>query len=500
MVRLLLHKEISIEELQKSRFSFSARSYNKPSLKNRNVKKLGALLDNPPYQKGTEVGSEAYVENSPFRFIRTQSIQPGWTITLGDQESLVPIKPQSFTEMTQKGGREVFNDDVLFVRGGNVGEVGIVRLDKGIRAVTSSHILKLNIADKEQTLYVYAFLKSNVVKAHFQSQQVGSIRGLDSFDSTLIDSCEIPYPTGSDSEATVRRICTLIRIVIRLEDAIRNLDNEIFITVSTELESNQKRERHFNYSFPTLGEVLAMGRLDAGIYSERYKELMFRVTNYDGGFESMTSDVLGFDIMPGPSLEIKLLKTRVDSEEPRPGYYSLILPTNISEFGTLETVQYIGTPKQIKELEFGDVLIGESGTWRSFVLLEDLPKPITNAHGIRLRHKGRDIESAVFVRSVLSWYKKTGLFALMSVAGSGGHFSPSYFDQIQIPLFPVGVRKKLFEKYYGNEDAPGIARLSKYRREAKTELASILKAVSDDAPIPPENEALMRILNRFLTS
>lgn len=168
------------------------------------------------------------------------------------------------------------------------------------------------------------------------------------------------------------------------------------------------------------------------------------------------------------------------------GFYTLIIPTHISEYGTLDKIKYLGTAKEIEELQFGDILIGESGTWRSMILLSNYANCITNAHGSRLRHRGGNLTLSIFVRCILAWYKRIGLFDYMVVGGSGGHLSPNYFDMILIPTFPQGVQEKIAELYYEKNGDSGVAQLNEQRTTLTKRLNAVLDDIVNNKPITQE--------------
>jgi hypothetical protein len=178
------------------------------------------------------------------------------------------------------------------------------------------------------------------------------------------------------------------------------------------------------------------------------------VLNYKRGWCTPTED--GFIVTPGPSLEIKLLKTRIDSDVSRPGFYTLLLPMNLSEYGTINTFQYLGTARRLPLLKKGDVLFGEAGfqKGRSVVLLDGIENCTTNAHGLYARRTDGDVARSIVFRCVFNWYRTMRLIDLMAVGGSGGHFSPNYFDYIRIPDFPDDVRERIVQLYHNNGRRP----------------------------------------------
>jgi hypothetical protein len=158
-----------------------------------------------------------------------------------------------------------------------------------------------------------------------------------------------------------------------------------------------------------------------------------------------------------PSLEIKLLGVRVDSDTPKPGFYALIIPANISLYGTMTRVVYLGTRKKLPLLRQGDIIFGEAGfhKGRSIVLLNGIENCTTNAHGLYARRVDADIQKSIFFRCVFNWYRNSRLIDLMAVGGSGGHFSPEYFEYVRIPRFPDDLQSRIARYYHNPSSPPG---------------------------------------------
>ncbi len=200
------------------------------------------------------------------------------------------------------------------------------------------------------------------------------------------------------------------------------------------------------------------------IYDHEYKSKIWLVENYAHGSE--TPQQAGFTVTPSPSLEIKVIRTRIDSETYCPGYYTLILPTNISVYGTMNVLQYLGTAKRLPLLEYGDIIFGEAGfqKGRSIVLLDNWPKCTTNAHGLYAHRSDEDIQKAVFFRCIFNWFRTMRLIDIMAVGGSGGHFSPEYFDYVHIPKFPADKQAEIARLYHHDTSPPsGTPTLDTFR-------------------------------------
>ncbi|WP_394689187.1 hypothetical protein [Hoeflea sp.] len=387
---------------------------------------------------------------------------------------------------------------------------GVEPSDEAPPMVASGAILILSsMRDEFNSLslsYVYSFLRSD-----FFVEQVWSLlnRGVyPRMDTGALERILIPV---SKDPLTVGWICFLTEQISLKEKLIRERDIEILRQISVELRTEEKSTGFF-YKFPNSSDLRSTGRLDAAIYSETLKSSMWLIEDYEHGSE--TPDCAGFTIKPGPSLEIKLLKTRIDSDEPRPGFYTLIIPANITEYGTIGKLSWLGTAKKLPILQSGDILFGEAGfgKGRTAVLVNPPAQATTNAHGLVIRHQNKDRKLSIFFRCILHWYRSRGLIDLLAVGGSGGHFSPEYFKSLLIPKFPVEIQDSIVRLYsnslsdvtdpnksitdlnelsrfheHRNKDA-GIVELAADMEEMKQHLADAHEYVlqGQEAVIPPK--------------
>jgi hypothetical protein len=327
-------------------------------------------------------------------------------------------------------------------------------LEAGANIVTTNALLTLSgvtedAADAGVTLpYVYAFLRSN-----FFTEQVWSLlnRGVyPRMDTGALNRITLPI---AQSEQTCRYVAALALAIAEKELSIRTRSDAIQAAIDHELRTNQKLDT-FVYQFPTRDEVVQLRRIDAAIYSREYRSKIWLIQNYRRG--SRTPTETGFSITPGPSLEIKILRTRIDSAVPKPGFYTLLIPANISEYGTMSSIVWMGTGKSLPLLRPGDILFGEAGfqKGRSLVLIDGFDKATTNAHGLYARRSDNDLTKSIFFRCIFNWYRSERLIDLMAVGGSGGHFSPEYFDFVLIPNFPEELQAGVARMYHSPAEKP----------------------------------------------
>lgn len=427
---------ISSNEFLEKGYSFSASLYKRVQITSKNVKTVRDLLDpSCMYDKGAEPGSIWYMENSPCKFIRTKALQEFSTILYPKGNAIIGINPNVFVNARLKTG------DILMSKDSNIGECAIVTNDRTDNHMFSSGMVRLHpICDN---YYLFSFLKHSFFK---QQLTCAVPRGATiKHAKELWLDCYIPFPEDSFFYG---KVSAFVQAIIQIEYEIKEKSEAIQLIINEELENNQKPDQYL-YSYPSSQEIEESGRFDAAIFSEKFKRKIHKIENYAMG--NATPKNAGFSITPGPSLEIKLLKVRIDSDTYREGYYSLILPTNISEYGTMNAIPYLGTPKKLPELKYGDVIFGEAGfqKGRSIVLLDNTSqrKYTTNAHGLYARREDGNIQESVFFRCIFDWYRSNGLIDLMAVGGSGGHFSPEYFESIKIPNFPQEIKEKIVSCY-----------------------------------------------------
>jgi hypothetical protein len=450
MNHLRIPREITLADLRAKGGSWSAGVYQRVEIPNSNQRKVGGLL--AEFHNGNEVGSLAYVRNSPCFFVRTKALQPHSYLTQFKGGAVVPITPRAFKVATERNPEvEVSEGDLLYARGGNVGEVAFAY--RCGTATLSGHMLRLRFA--AHPLYCFAFLKHEVCKLQQRSNIVGSIAALDNFKIETLLDCHIPFPTQGDANDVIAYVAALVETIIEKEKAISARSSEIYSRIEAELIANQAGA--FRYEYPTREEIAQLGRFDAAIYSYEYKSKIAQIRNYHRGY--CTPTAAGFTITPGPSLEIKLLQTRSDSETPKPGFYQLFIPANISEYGTMDAVTWLGTARKLPLLRAGDILFGEAGfhKGRSIVLIDEPERATTNAHGLYARRSDGDLSKSVFFRCIFNWYRSQRLIDLMAVGGSGGHFSPDYFDFVLIPKFPDPLQQEIVRLYH-NAVAPPVRR------------------------------------------
>jgi len=441
---LRVPREVNLGEIRERDATWSPSMYRRVIIPNANVKRMGDLLvSSNPFDRGVEPGSIHYLRDSTHFFIRTKALQRHSYLLYLKGDAITPISPKVFEDPCLADG------DILMSKDSNVGECAMVDGTRWTNHMFSGGIVRLHPA--ADRYYFFAFLKHPLFITQLLAK---SPRGATiTHAKTLWLDCLIPFPNQCDGERVIRYVSALMQAIVEKEKAIRDNSNLIHDFIKAELESNQK-SRQFQYIFPSISDLSSLQRFDAVIYDQEYKSKIWLIENYAHGSE--TPQQAGFTVTPGPSLEIKIIRTRIDSETYRPGYYTLILPTNISVYGTMNVLPYLGTAKSLPLLEQGDIVFGEAGfqKGRSLVLIDHWPQCTTNAHGLYARRSDGDIQKAIFFRCIFNWYRTMRLIDIMAVGGSGGHFSPEYFDYVRIPKFPDDKQVEITRLYHHNAAQP----------------------------------------------
>lgn len=215
MAYIDIPREITYQEIVENNYNLSSNAHKKLLMKNGNFKTLGELLLS--FQNGKEVGSLSYVKKSNFIFLRTKAINLNqFCLNFETQGAVEYIKPNSYRAYL-KENMCLRKNDILFVTGGNVGEVAFIDKDLN-NIIYSSHIIRLKTLKNHY--YIFALLKHNVSKEQMNFSPTGAIKGLDTFKVDYLLNCKIPFP-NYNSVQTIAFIETLTQSIIAKERLIK---------------------------------------------------------------------------------------------------------------------------------------------------------------------------------------------------------------------------------------------------------------------------------------
>jgi hypothetical protein len=294
-------------------------------------------------------------------------------------------------------------------------------VDDGDDLVTTNAVLNIcgvtDFAPNLTLLYVYSFLRTD-----FFVEQVWSLlnRGLyPRIDKGALDKILIPISTD---KRVIDYVSALMQAIVEKERAIRERHDAIASAMEEELSVNN-RGTAFQYASPGISEIKESSRFDSGLYCIGFRSFKHRVDGYTRGSTCLSK--MGVKTRRGPNLAVSVIGKSLYSEEPKPEWYQLIRPVNISE-----------SPKALPLVNQGEIIFGCEATWRSLVLCDFVDRCTTNFHGTVLYWPGASLDSVVWLRCYLEYLRQKDILRWLAVGGQGGHLSPEYFDYIPIPEFP----------------------------------------------------------------
>lgn len=429
-------KFTTINEIINRSFTLSASQYKEFNIKNTNTCKLKNLLSSELTRRnlGNDVGTDNYVDKSNYFFIKTKALQKN-SYTIADlKNATLCIKPKSFVEQNLK------KYDILVSKDSNVGESIMLEKDYDDSMVCGAIY---NLPIKNNKFYIFSYMKSDLFKEqlNFLVPKGATIK----HGKTLFLDCLVPFP-NRNSDNIIKYIEILTKSIIEKETLIKKQYNMILEEIENELRRNQGNTK-FIYSLPTIDEISRMDRMDSCLYSKDFKKEEFLINNYK--FGSNTIKDMGFEISRGQNLQVSNIGKSIQTSKKIPGYYRLVMPNYITKYGTISTTEYIGSPCKLKTLNKGDLIFGAEGNekGRSYVILENSEKTITNIHGITLNQKKENLKKSIFVKLFLDYYRSRGMIDDYAVGGNGGSLAIKYWDYLKFPQFPSEIENKIVNLY-----------------------------------------------------
>jgi len=189
----LKHKNsFKISEISKKEFcrnSLCPQDYKELILNNSNTIKLSDIIED--WYKGEEIGSDNYMKNSNFRFLKTVNITKSF---LYNQTSIEYCKPNF--------GKEPQENDIFIVKdgaGSGLGEVALYRNKSKYSDYISAGLIGIRI-QKDKRYYTLSFLKSQ----HFKDYvNVNTAQGSTIRHSKLIAlNYPVAFPTTKNHQQT----------------------------------------------------------------------------------------------------------------------------------------------------------------------------------------------------------------------------------------------------------------------------------------------------------
>ena len=414
---------VRVEDVLKANASLSPHRYQRARIQAKRRRLVREFLDGTP-TKGEEVGSNAYISRSPKTFVRTKVLQSDSFIPEFTGDAVVPILPSSFRDMQLSDG------DLLLSKDSNVGASALLDQDYP-NHMLSSGLLKLPVSEGAKS-FLFAFFKHDL----FYSQLTAVPRGATiRHGKNLFLDCEVPLPDPSEEGKVFSFVDSLVQMVVRRERQLRKNEERIHGLIEAELANNQRPGR-FRYSNSGIMEISKAGRLDAGFYGMEHKRKQFMIANYANG--SGTVEDWGFELGRGQNLQVSAIGKSIYASVPRSGYYTLIRPTNLSDYGTVTRYEYLGNPRSLSLIRDGDIVFSAEGSiGKCMMFAVSSERLITNIHGMILRQKDRDDEESAFVCCFLRHLRHIGILDRLSVGGQGGSLAERYWGCDTHPVLPA---------------------------------------------------------------
>ena len=424
---------ISYKDISNADYTLSASQYKHLSMLNTNTLTVRDFLSRPLQRKdlGVEVGSLNYINQSTHYFLRTKALQDHSFLPEITKETMLPIMPQSFVQMNLKEG------DLIISKDSNIGEIAI--LDKDYpNVMLSGALYKLPVHSKKY--YLLAFIKHTLFREQLDVMvpKGATIRHA----KTLFLDCKIPMP-NKNKENTIKFVELLTKAIINKEKLIKARHHTILIKIEQELLNNRKGNS-FDFEEPTFEEIYACGRLDTGMYSAKYKNYVCMAKDYLYGCANISD--LGFTLNRGQNLQETNIGKSIYTDKKYTNFYTLVLPTHFSDYGTIWKIVFLGNSNNLKILNRGELVFGAEGTFRSIIILEEQGNFITNIHGITLYNP--NLMLSIFVKCYMDFLREKGIIDCVKVGGHGGSFAQKYWDVISFPKFPKNKQDEIARLYH----------------------------------------------------
>lgn len=461
-----------LSEIISNNYSLSPSNYNIINEGKAERVKLKDLLDRPLEKKdnGSDVGFSAYLSQSDCYFMRAKSLDSKFFTPMPFGEAVVPMNKKFFQKYNLKKG------DILISKDSNIGECVILSKDMP-NFMPCGALYRLPLSKNK--LYVLAMIKSSDFRK--QLDKIVPIGATIRHAGKKFLECTIPFPINN-RENTIKTVEDIVSQIVEIEQLIVDKDNQIFDKILSELVIGYNENVDSVYSKTNFSEIVASTRLDAGYYSPMAKKQKAMLANYQNGCQTL--EMMGYTIKRGQNLQISNIGKSIYSDTFREGYYTVIKPTNFSDYGTVESFEYLGNKNRLITLNDGDIVFSGEGTVGKCVLFTDTEeKWITNIHGIVLHKDNSTIIESAFVACFLRFLRKWGYYEHFTVGGQGGSLGKNYWDAIVIPNMPQQVKDEIANLYLTKDarikqyDKMGIIQLDKRKKALEAKLSSLIAEI-----------------------
>lgn len=440
--------------------SFSARDYRKLLLENKNTVKLKNLLEHKE-KVGKEIGSEAYMSNSKYRFLKTVNISSNFTL---EEVSIEYCKPKN----------KVFPkiNEILIAKDGGGSGLGEVTLypyeNKENTDSLSAGIIAIKIKEEKRN-YALGFLKSQ----HFKDfVDLNTAQGSTIRHSKLIAlDYEIPFPTAANHtnpEQVENLVSFIVQNIIDKEEQIKLKNKQVDELIEKELTENQKAGS-FGYSYPRISEIKEKGRIDSGLYGEKVRNIDLQISNYNNGWLNITNN---FNYCRGQNLQVSQIGESFYSNTKKNNFYRMFTNVEMQDDRTISGYRWLGNKNKLTTLSENTIMLAADGmiVGRSF-FFDKMENTITNIHPWIITAKKKDypIYKRVFLSLFLSYLKNVGYLEKIKDKSNGGGLKKGHLNKyIKYPNFPESKQQEISKLYYNPLDKNKDLNIENYLEKETT--------------------------------
>lgn len=291
--------------------------------------------------------------------------------------------------------------------------------------------------DENYFFYFYALTKSNFFKEQWVGKG-GVQKNIVSSDREKI------YLPKINNLISVKFISVLTQAIINKEILIKQRHNTILQKIERELLDNQL-DNKFNFNPPSFKEIQSVGRLDTGVYSEKFKRIDFLIKNYKNGYFFIDENC----IKSGSTPEVRYIGNQPELK------YRWITPSHCFIYGTMleERINLKGKNNINKNC----ILLtnrgkGEDCGKTTFYNYADFGDGHHN-QGI-YRVVDYSLVKMIFIQCLLNTSIYRTLCSKMSLGSKMKELKIEQFLQIPFPNFTEQKQQEIAKLYYNPLDYP----------------------------------------------
>ena len=428
---------IKKSQIMTSGFSLSGKDYR--FLKNNSRTNLISNYILKSYS-GKEIGSEAYMLKSKHRFLKTVNLGKNFTLETSKFEYCKPIN-----KVYPKFG------DILIAKDGGgdgLGESSIYNLDNKEKIDSvSAGIIGIRVEESLKH-YIFGLLKTRHFKEFIDlnTPQGSTIR----HSKKIALDYQIPFPTTAnhpEPQQVQDLVSVLVQNIIDKEEQIKAKNALIDQLIEAELKDNQK-DNTFTYKLPKISEIKREGRMDTGLYEEKFKRKFNPILNYVHGTKTLAE--LKFTTKKGPNLAVSVIGQSYYSKNKKTiEFQKLILSKNVDDSGGIRSVQYIGNLKKLPIVEDGDFMLFARGDIGKVLFVDENLAGSTSNFDVFFISSKKPLHIKLYSMLFLKYLRNIKFWGLYAVQGSA---APSLTDYhlklVKIPSFPELKQQEIANEYY----------------------------------------------------